>query len=712
MFAIENVNEISSFIGNSIGRYNNLNDYLKIHKDSRPFQCDILKSKFRRKYDLIRHSRGHMNDNQCWSVIKAEFYLQEESLKAEEITIEEHDVSEFAHQTETTDLIDLRSIYNQSIKEERNEEIVMDEYDQPGLSTERNKALISVKVESSHEVREEIKIEEQNWSEMVKEETRSGSNQHILMQESKALKTKKHNCAICSKSFLSKSNLNSHLTTHSEDRPFQCDFCGLKFKRMDRLKIHRNKHTKEKQYNCKYCNRAFLFYSNLHDHLKIHSENRPHSCEMCNLTFKRKDKRTFKCKIYKSDFKRKSNLNVHLNKHTKGKQYSCNICNKKFLYSNSIQNHMSCHLDQRPFQCDYGKSTFKTKENLNTHRNKHTKEKEYSIDMTPDFCMQVKEEITIDEEDFYGLVKIEDDASGDLSSSETTYEQAVNAAEINQRHCTICSISFINNSKLSIHLNECHAEDELFQCIICGFKFKEKWYLTKHMSVHTEANQYPSHVDLNSDFYINVKEEITIEEENMCVLVKVEEETISNMSETETVTEHTAKTAQVNQYSVGMKADFYIQVKEEITIEEQDLPALVKMEEEASSDRRSSETTYEPAVNAAQINQHSCNICSRCFINKYHLNSHSDQRPFQCEFCNSTFKTKKYLNIHLNKHTKEKEYKCEICNKIFYFVGKLSRHLVTHSDKRPFQCDFCDKTFKIKDSLRRHARARHFEQAS
>ncbi|KAH1010711.1 hypothetical protein HUJ05_004964 [Dendroctonus ponderosae] len=58
--------------------------------------------------------------------------------------------------------------------------------------------------------------------------------------------------------------------------------------------------------------------------------------------------------------------------------------------------------------------------------------KRNAIGMTPDFDMQVKEEITIEEQDLSALVKIEDEATCDLSSCETTSEQAANAAQINQ----------------------------------------------------------------------------------------------------------------------------------------------------------------------------------------------------------------------------------------------------------------------------------------
>ncbi|XP_048525077.1 zinc finger protein 182-like [Dendroctonus ponderosae] len=295
----------------------------------------------------------------------------------------------------------------------------------------------------------------------------------------------------------------------------------------------------------------------------------------------------------------------------------------------------------------FGTSNIKTtsgerKENFRIHLKAHTeKEYKYSIDMTPDFCMQVKEEITIDEEDFYGLVKIEDDASGDLSSSETTYEQAVNAAEINQRHFFLIirtGFLILSGNFFQIYKN----------IIICK----------QVAHVATAVGTTESHVDLNSDFYINVKEEITIEEENMCVLVKVEEETISNMSETETVTEHTAKTAQVNQYN--------------------------------------------------------CNICATSFVNKsnlkIHLVTHSKDRPFQCDICGLKYKqirsgneayieVKEEITIDEHNLTEYEQLDLRPDDTSMSLTSlQLNEHLLTHAEERPHACDVCHQRFKEKNS--------------
>lgn len=52
----------------------------------------------------------------------------------------------------------------------------------------------------------------------------------------------KHTCPVCIKPFPNQSSLNKHLTSHSEDRPFECSECFKKFKRIDHLNSHAMTH--------------------------------------------------------------------------------------------------------------------------------------------------------------------------------------------------------------------------------------------------------------------------------------------------------------------------------------------------------------------------------------------------------------------------------------------------------------------------------------
>ena len=126
----------------------------------------------------------------------------------------------------------------------------------------------------------------------------------------------------------------------------------------------------------------------------------------------------------------------------------------------------------------------------------------------------------------------------------------------------------------------------------------------------------------------------------------------------------------------------------------------------------------------------------------HHLNCHSENPRFKCQFCGKILSAHKMLLKHLvkqhgqqvdqdlvpvhaceicgyktiyksdltkhrRKHTGEKPYRCPICYKEFSDSSILRRHEVVHTGEKPWKCYLCDKAYTLRSTL-----TNHFKKAS
>ncbi|XP_066149195.1 gastrula zinc finger protein XlCGF57.1-like [Euwallacea fornicatus] len=111
-----------------------------------------------------------------------------------------------------------------------------------------------------------------------------------------------------------------------------------------------------------------------------------------------------------------------------------------------------------------------------------------------------------------------------------------------------------------------------------------------------------------------------------------------------------------------------------------------------------------------------CSFCDEVFPKrldwiKHVRTKHTMEKPFACDQCDARYMNRYSLLIHARKHTNEKPFICATCGKSFVSSADLNHHNKIHNKDRAYPCPSCDRRFKTHSNLRTHRLQMHLDPA-
>lgn len=196
-------------------------------------------------------------------------------------------------------------------------------------------------------------------------------------------------CNVCKKGFVTNKQLQRHMSTHSDTKPYKCETCNKSFLEHYNLLVHQRTHTGERPYVCPICSKEIRYHKDYAEHKRSHEEKAAFTCRYCDKRYSRKrdlerhlhshrPQSRFICEICGKGFNRKYLKDQHMLKHeSRLKQvektiFECNVCQKKFKTVNGLLQHKVKHTGMiEEHQCHICGKTSKTSLDLETHLRHH-----------------------------------------------------------------------------------------------------------------------------------------------------------------------------------------------------------------------------------------------------------------------------------------------------------------------------------------------------
>ena len=486
----------------------------------------------------------------------------------------------------------------------------------------------------------------------------------------------KPKCDICKRSYIRIYELTRHMKTQHDSNPLKCAICKdvffSKYNLADHIeKYHRQSDNAEEKIDSINVESNDSIHETEEDESNGVEENREEGqtestnnivVEVTNVT----DDQTFKCKYCSRVCANICGLKNHLRTIHKSvkdldirERHICNICGRSFMYNHELTRHMLIHNKGKFLRCEFCPTKFLTDKNLANHIEK-----------------------------VHGTV----------------------VRNSNFARCKICGVAYIDNRTLEDHLQK-----KPFSCSICCKHFCSELTLISHNKKNHEDPKFKC---------------------KMCDKSYLKVEALKDHVQNEHLTSPANKPQNLG-YDSGvepppklLKTDLSKNVdsKERNGHEKKNLET-VEIKSKGKFNSLECDICLEKFSAWEDLEKHTltsskyaCKICHKHFQRTLslfeHMNTHSKEKIFQCEYCTRPYLMKGSLRTHIRMHhptkvkiqdSRIKLYYCDdsTCDQKFVLYRDLVIHMRKHKGNKPYKCDLCQRQFSVSAHLDVHKKRRH-----
>lgn len=200
------------------------------------------------------------------------------------------------------------------------------------------------------------------------------------LDKHKRLEHRDFMCDTCGLSFEQKFSLETHRKRHADVRQFKCEYCPMEYYTRPEMLLHvKQVHLNAFEVKCPDCGLSFKTKSTLNQHVKTHTNQRTHTCSVCGFGFKsythlnrhvksvHQDVR-FNCEHCEISYGRKDKLRMHMEKvHNIQTYFVCDICLQSYNARDKLEEHKAHHENPKPLQCGICLAAYMSQEEYDTH---------------------------------------------------------------------------------------------------------------------------------------------------------------------------------------------------------------------------------------------------------------------------------------------------------------------------------------------------------